>query len=190
MEEIQKTGLFGGGSEWEESKHPRDGEGKFAASAGGESMESLREKERLDYIEEKENASRMPEDITELMGAEFKGYKGQQAVDKLLQEKQGHIKAAFHREDIGDIDLIWGDEGCGLMHILMRREEQGIDTNDFVLDLTNVVENGEFQRKNEKGTFEFWHKGRIAVISPELRGNKLTFLLTAYKNRKKKITHN
>ena len=47
-------------------------------------------------------------ELTTLLGEEFKGYKGQEAVNKLLQEKRGHVKGAFHREDMGDIDLLWG----------------------------------------------------------------------------------
>ena len=33
-------------------------------------------------------SGKQPEDITELLGEEFKGVKGQQAVDKLMQEKR------------------------------------------------------------------------------------------------------
>ena len=124
------------------------------------------------------------EDIAELLGEEFKGVKGQQAVDKLMQEKRGHVKGAFHREDIGDIDLIWGDDTCGLQHILSRREEQGINAREFVQDLAEVVEKGQYRRRNDRGNFEFLHGRKMAVISPELRGNKLTFLVTAFKTRR------
>ena len=131
-----------------------------------------------------EDSDEQPEDITELLGEEFKGVKGQQAVDKLMQEKRGHVKGAFHREDIGDIDLIWGDDTCGLQHILSRREEQGINAREFVQDLAEVVEKGQYRRRNDRGNFEFLHGRKMAVISPELRGNKLTFLVTAFKTRR------
>ena len=35
----------------------------------------------------------------DLIGEEYVGIKGQAAVDKLMAEKQGHIKDAFYRED-------------------------------------------------------------------------------------------
>ena len=150
----------------ERAKHEkRDDDGKFAAGGGKHSDEQ-------------------PEDIAELLGEEFKGVKGQQAVDKLMQEKRGHVKGAFHREDIGDIDLIWGDDTCGLQHILSRREEQGINAREFVQDLAEVVEKGQYRRRNDRGNFEFLHGRKMAVISPELRGNKLTFLVTAFKTRR------
>lgn len=102
-----------------------------------------------------------------------------------MQEKRGHVKGAFHREDIGDIDLIWGDDTCGLQHILLHREEQGIDAQEFVQDLAEVVEKGNYIKRNDKGNFEFQHDRKVAVVSPELRGNKLTFLVTAFKTRRK-----
>ena len=124
--------------------------------------------------------------IDELLGEEFKGYKGQQAVDKLMKEKRGHVKGAFHRDDIGDIDLLWGNDSLGLQHILMRRKEQGIDGKDCVSDLANVVQHGAFRKKNDRGNFEFFHKGKVAVVSPEVWGNKITFLVTAFKTHSKK----
>ena len=124
--------------------------------------------------------------IETLLGKEYKGVKGQAAVDKLLKEKQGHVKGAFHRDDMGDIDLVWGNDDCGLQHILKRRGEQGIDTDEFMQNLSEVVEKGNFRKKNARGNFEFMHEGKIAVISPELNGNKITFLLTAFKTHSKK----
>ena len=108
----------------------------------------------------------------------------EKTLDKLLQEQRGHIKAAFHRDDVGDIDLLWGTETLGLRHIISQREKQGINIQEFMSDLSEVVENGKFIQRNGNGTFEFWHKGKMAVISPEYHGNKITFLLTAFKKKK------
>lgn len=141
--------------------------------------------EILSNDKDEEGFSETPEEITRLYGEEFKGYKGQAAIDKLLQEKRGHVKGAFHRDDIGDIDLLWGTETLGLQHIISHRESQGVNAYEFLKGLSEVVEKGEFARKNNNGTFEFWHNGKMAVISPEYHGNKITFLLTAYKRRKK-----
>lgn len=123
-------------------------------------------------------------ELTTLLGEEFKGYKGQDAVNKLLQEKRGHVKGAFHREDMGDIDLFWGSDTVGLKHILQRREEQGINADEFVSNLAEVVERGEFYQKNNNGNFEYWYKGNMVVIAPEYHGNKITFVLTAFKRRR------
>lgn len=124
--------------------------------------------------------------IDGLLGEEFKGYKGQAAIDKLLQEKRGYVKGAFHRDDIGDIDLLWGNDNLGLQHIVRRRQDQGIDAGNFLQDITDVIQSGNFRKKNDRGNFEFMKNGKIAVISPELWGNKITFLLTAFKTHSKK----
>ncbi|WP_285653285.1 hypothetical protein, partial [Helicobacter ailurogastricus] len=56
--------------------------------------------------------------------AEYAG-KGAEAVKKLLQEKRGQVSGAFYREDLGYIDLVWGDlqEGVGLSKILEKHIE-------------------------------------------------------------------
>lgn len=59
--------------------------------------------------------------LKKLLGKEFTGVKGQKAVEKLLQEKQGHVKGAFTRQDIGDIDLVWGNEKQGLCHAEIKK---------------------------------------------------------------------
>lgn len=128
---------------------------------------------------------RRKSELTTLLGEEFKGYKGQDAVNKLLQEKRGHVRGAFHRDDMGDIDIFWGSDTVGLKHILQRREEQGINAEEFVSNLAEVVEKGEFKKRNDRGNFEFWYDGKMAVIAPEYHGNKITFVLTAYKRSKK-----
>ena len=172
--EKDKDLISSSNSEWDESKHNRDEMGRFA---------EMSQKAVLQEDDTPKFGSQ--EELDEFLGEEFKGYKGQAAIDKLLQEKRGHIKAAFHRDDIGDIDLVWGNDYVGLQHIIKQREKQGIDTKEFMRDLTQVIENGDFYNKNERGNFEFLHNGKMAVIAPEYHENKIVFVLTAYKTRKK-----
>lgn len=103
----------------------------------------------------------------------------------MVQEKQGHVKGAFSRFDIGDIDLVWGDAGSGLCHIIQQRERQGgVDVPAFLSELSDVIENGEFVRINDEGRIEYYKDKKVAIITPELRGGHLTYLFTAYKTRK------
>ena len=152
--------------EWEESKHPRKENGQFGKGSGNGEKKSDNK------------------DIKALLGEEIKGVKGQEAINALLEKKSGHVKSAFSRKDTGDIDLIWGDKGKGLCHIIERRKEQGIDTKSFLNDLGDVIEKGQLVRTNEKGRYEIFYNGKMAIIEPELTNGKLTFLLTAYKRRK------
>lgn len=148
-------------NEWDANKHPRDKEGKFGS--GGE----------------KSDVSTSKQEISDFLGKEFTGIKGQAAVDKLMQEKQGHVKGAFTRKDIGDIDLIWGNEGMGLAHIVKRRKETNQPLGKLLSSLTDVIEKGELTIQDNQ-RFALRYKGKTAIIEPKIKNNKLTFLFTAY----------
>jgi len=172
-------------------RHIQIKEGESVKDAIKQAFTNTKVKARANTVADKINKQgagivKNDTDISTILGREYVGYKGQNAIDKLLQEKQGHIKGAFKRDDIGEIDLLWGNDELGLQHIISRREEQGIDVSDFISDIAEVVEKGNFERKNERGRFEFQLGRKIVIISPEIKGNKLTFLLTAYKTRAKK----
>lgn len=168
---------------WKEDEHPRAEDGKFTNGNGeyrqNTGYDEILKDERDDgEVEDKGN------DLEDILGEEFTNVKGQAAVELLLNKKRGHVKGAFHREDIGDIDLLWGSKTVGLQHILERREEQGIDGKDFVKNLSDVVEKGIYHKKTVRGDFEFWYNGKMAVIAVEYHGNKITYLLTSYKRTK------
>lgn len=133
-------------------------------------------------------------DLKSLLGEEFKGYKGQAAVDKLVKEQRGHIKAAFHRDDIGDIDLIWGNDSLGLQHIIKQRTEE-MNKNGKSLDekkkhidrllnnLADTIENGVFKKVNKRGSYEIKNKYFYAVVAPTYHQNKLVYVLTAFERK-------
>jgi len=131
-------------------------------------------------------------ELSLLLGVEYVGFKGQDAINKLVLEKQGHIKRALYRVDVGYFDLLWGEHdydtgrGFGLKHIIARRTEQGIDADEFLKNLAFAIENATFRKKNDRGNFEFFYDGIVMIVSPELRNHKLMFLLTAYKTHSKK----
>lgn len=175
--EKDKDLISSSNSEWDESKHNRDEMGRFAETA---------QKGVLQEDDTPKFGSQ--EELNKLLGEEFKGVKGQAAVDKLLKERRGHVKGAFHRDDIGDIDLLWGNDYVGLQHIIKQREKQGIEGAKFVAELSNIVENGKFYKKNDRGNFEFLHNGKMAIIAPEYHGNKITYVLTAYRTSIKNKT--
>ncbi len=58
--------------------------------------------------------------------------KPKEALEKLLQEKNGQVVGTAFREDLGGIDFVWGTPktkdsvGYGLAHILERREQQAL----------------------------------------------------------------
>ena len=120
----------------------------------------------------------------ELMGVEYSGYKGQAAIDKLMEEKQGHIKDAFYHPEIGGVDLFWGDETAGLCHIVIERKNQGLSGLKFVKTLPDVIENGRAFEGKDSDRVNIAYKGKIAVIVLELRGTETTALLSAFHTKK------
>lgn len=73
---------------------------------------------------------------------------GKGALQKLLIEKQGQVAGAFHRKDLGDIDLVWGDRNFGLSHIVNRREEDFIKQGLNKIEAKNKALN--FYKRNRK----------------------------------------
>lgn len=157
-EERPEQALF---NAWEESKHKRDKDGKFAKEGSGK--ESSSSKTSLDSF----------------LGEEFTGVKGQEAVDKLMKEKKGYVKDAFKRKDIGDIALVWGNDTAGLQHIIKRRKEEFENLGKLLKSLTEVIEKGNLSYLS-KGKFGIEYKGKRAVIEPHAYGKEFQFLLTAY----------
>jgi hypothetical protein len=151
--------------DFNDAEHPRNDDGTFAETAGSGKQ-----------------------DITKLLGKEYRGVKGQAAVDLLLKEKNGYVKGAFHRSEIGDIDLVWGkggEDGFGLQHIIERRRDKKQDIRDLLSTLPVVIKQGHVKKYLVEGKGNRWiisYGDKRAVISPNLRGNKMNFVLTAFLN--------
>ncbi len=119
--------------------------------------------------------------------SEFKG-DGLGAINKLLETKKGFVAGAFHKEGLGDIDLVWGtpktkdSNGYGLAHILERRisneMKKGLSETEAKEYAVNIVKSiPEVLEKGTKGTD---HLGRVFVDY----GNKRVGLNNEWKNEK------
>ena len=112
--------------EWKESEHDRDENGRFKGN-GGNNKEDNIESEKTEYGE---------------AFPQFKG-KPKQAIEHLLKVRRGYVPGAFHRDDIGDIDLVWGNKHYGLKHIEKQRNKKGQDFNKLMEEITDVIEHGK-----------------------------------------------
>ena len=117
------------------------------------------------------------------------GYKGAAAINKLRELKSGYVPDAFTRSDIGGIALPWGDDTMGLKHIIQERISQGIDPDDFLPRLPDIIENGAI--KKDRGRFYIRKNNYTAVVSPTFLDDEFAFLLTGWdetvpKSKKKK----
>ncbi|WP_229762977.1 DUF3519 domain-containing protein, partial [Helicobacter pylori] len=131
--------------------------------------------------------------------AEF-ALKPKEALEKLLQEKNGQVAGAAFRDDLGGIDFVWGKDGkdgYGLAHILEKREKQytrlGLNaeqikerTDELFKSIPEVI---------EKGTLFKDDLGRVSVELNNIRvglkntwdNNNLNnhFVVTSYERNEK-----
>ncbi|MFQ6341367.1 LPD23 domain-containing protein [Campylobacter sp. VTCC 70190] len=122
---------------------------------------------------------------------------GERAIKKLIGENEvfkqsgqkGEFKAqvagAFHREELGDIDLVWGDEKFGLKHIIAKHGEE---FKDIAKDLSEIVEKGKLIKQNDV-RYRLEYENAVIGLSGEFKGEKRAFIITAFnKNEGKSST--
>ena len=117
---------------------------------------------------------------------QFKG-KVKEAFDFLMKHKGGDLLGVFHRKDVGDIDLVWGDENGGLAHILHKHVGEGksfANVDEAMSHIQNIIETG-------KNDFEdgdkivFRKRSELVTVRKNFRegGKKIAdknWVLTAY----------
>ncbi|QQW90577.1 DUF3519 domain-containing protein [Helicobacter pylori] len=122
----------------------------------------------------KEKASDLEHAITPLkeFGKNYPEFalKPKEALEKLLQEKNGQVAGAAYRDDLGGIDFVWGNKDYGLEHILQRREGQAIakglneaEAKEYALNVVKSI-----PEIIEKG-IKVDNNGRIAIEYQNIR---------------------
>ncbi len=130
---------------------------------------------------EEHTEGQLSEDVQKLLGEEFTGVKGQDAINKIYKEQKGHVKNAFYRDVIGNISVFWGDSKCGLKHIIEHRKDRNIDPKEFLKGLGKVIERGSIDTtRKDSNRWILKYKGKKAIISKELRNDKFICVLTAF----------
>ncbi len=94
--------------------------------------------------------------------------KPKEALEKLLQERNGQVAGAAYRDDLGGIDFVWGNKDYGLGHILKRREDQAIgkglneaEAKEYALNVAKtipeVIDKGVRVDNNGRIAIEYKH---------------------------------
>ncbi|EOA6027780.1 hypothetical protein ACHPPE_001842, partial [Campylobacter upsaliensis] len=163
----------------------------------------VKEKKLFDEVIRQENKpSVKPLDE---FGVNFEGFKGKEAVDKLLSEKRGQVRGAFYKEGLGEIDLVWGEitdlekhKGYGLAHILDKRKsefvEQGASQSEAAQkaaefaknEISNIMQNGKIINKANEATRIETQDYRL-ILKQNWKGEptKNKWLVTAYMKKEK-----
>lgn len=125
---------------------------------------------------------------------QFRG-KVKAAFDFLMKHQSGDLLGVFHREDVGDIDLVWGDYNGGLGHIIRRHivEQNDFDNVDEIRDIvSSVIANGNIVRENvDKVNIEYdGYRVSIRKVNRDGRGNIVehkNWVVTAFQSEKPKL---
>lgn len=84
---------------------------------------------------------------------QFKG-KAKEAFNFLIKHKDGDLQGVFHRDEIGDIDLVWGDapndyDGKGLAHIIRKHIDlygDFLNIDSAIKTISNVINKGNLRK--------------------------------------------
>ena len=114
-------------------------------------------------------------------------YKPQEAIEALLKQQDGYVRAATKKKGIGDIDFVYGkggDKGYGLAHIIDRRNSEGIDGQEFVRGIPELIENGVVQnRPSHLGRYYIDDSVREGVIRKDWNGKNRNWVVTSYNKK-------
>ena len=147
----------------------------------------LREAEQNAQQTEQRNRSSIKE-----FGQNYTDYyhKGIEALEKVLQEKKGQVVGAFTRADIGDIDVVWGNEKVGLQKIIAKHSHEfgifGEGQKGIISGISEIVTNGNLT--NENGvytiTYEKDDKTFRVGLSKGWKGQgENQWIITAYEKK-------
>ena len=123
-------------------------------------------------------------------GSVYNQFKGKvlQAVKFLVNHESGDLLGVFHRNDVGDIDMVWGNEGGGLCHILNKHiNDKDFPTiKDLVSRIEDIINKGEVdERHSNADKLVLVKDGYLVTIRRNVRekGIKIAdknWVLTAY----------
>lgn len=111
---------------------------------------------------------------------QFKG-KVKEAFNFLMSHKSGDLLGVFHRDDVGDIDLVWGNEKMGLAHILGKHVGEGKDfetPDDAIAMIENVINSGRIFQDNQN-RYTLMLDGVGVGIRKSFDGEKKNWIVTA-----------
>ncbi|MDR2472861.1 MAG: hypothetical protein LBD53_04745, partial [Tannerella sp.] len=112
---------------------------------------------------------------------QFRG-KAKEAIAFLANKKEGDAVGVFHRNELGDIDMVWGsaENKQGIEHIIDKHSEKKNDFNsieDAASVIDDVIRNGTITKdKADKATIE--KDGYKVVVSKNVRDTQGNILQT------------
>nr|WP_229764398.1 DUF3519 domain-containing protein [Helicobacter pylori] len=123
--------------------------------------------------------------------------KPKEALEKLLQERNGQVAGAAYRDDLGGIDFVWGNKDYGLEHILKKREKQytrlGLNaeqikerTDALINEIPNILQKG--LKEEDKPGYAAIILNNSKVILSKFKGDnelKNHYMITSFERDEK-----
>ncbi len=118
---------------------------------------------------------------------QFKG-KAKAAIDFLLKKRSGEALGALHHKEIGDIDLVWGEEGTGRsdgygLAKMAKYHPEVMGNLQEILDDMHVVQRSENRINLESDKYK-------AAIRLSWDNQSKTWLLTAFEKKESSAINN
>ena len=107
--------------------------------------------------------------------------KAKEAIAFLLEKKEGEAVGALHHKEIGDIDLVWGEEGTGKsdgfgLAKLAKYHPEVLNNLQEILDDMHITFRSENRIQLESDTHQ-------AAVRLTWDGKSKTWLLTAFEKK-------
>ena len=102
----------------------------------------------------------------------------QSAASFLNNLKSGYLRGVFYRDDIGNIDMVWGNEKAGLQHIINKHIEDADDFNsveEAMQVINDTINNGTISQQGTNISLDY--NGYRVSIAKSDEGN---WVLTAF----------
>ncbi len=167
-------------------RRERDAAVKEASNAATEAWKRMEAAERARETGEPDEAEGEPKPVGKgLFGNIYDQFKGKvkEAVEFLMKHKSGDLLGVFHRSDVGDIDLVWGDDDKGLQHIInghiLVKDPDFKNINEAIFLIDDIVKNGKVVKEGE-AKIVFGKDGYRVVICKNINGKQKNWVLTSY----------
>lgn len=113
-------------------------------------------------------------------------FNGNQAIEEIMQT-HGEVKGAMERPKVGLIDFVWGEEGTeerkhkdgfGIAKIMLKHGKSAVDK------IPEVIAKGKYEASPHGDRAYFLLNGYRAVVRLTWDGNKKTWLVTNFLDKK------
>ena len=126
------------------------------------------------------------ENETGEFGPIFRQFEGKpkEAIRHLRKAQKGECVKAFYRDDIGYVDLVWGEggsDGFGLCHIIENHESElkqmGFEIEDFI---PVVFAFGKYEESKRENKIRIFGEKFLLVVKTKWNEKDKRFIMTAF----------